>query len=215
MKTKNLKEYSSVGSLYVSKELLKFVNNEVLKGTKIKPKNFWSGFEKSLQILKPKNEKLIDLRESIQKKIDDWHIQNKDNEFNLTAYKKFLYSIDYLKKEGKNFKIQTENVDEEISKTPGPQLVVPISNARYALNAANARWGSLYDALYGTDAIGSEKLDNRYNPVRGGKVINYCRNFLDEIFPLKNASWKKLSELKIFKHKLILKIGKKNYIFER
>ena len=165
MKTKNLKEYTSVGSLYVSKELLKFVNNEVLKGTKIKPKNFWSGFEKSLHILKTKNEKLIDIRESIQKKIDDWHIQNKDNEFNLAAYKKFLYSIDYLKKEGKNFKIQTENVDEEISKTPGPQLVVPISNARYALNAANARWGSLYDALYGTDAIGSEKLDNRYNPV--------------------------------------------------
>ena len=102
-----------------------------------------------------------------------------------------------------SFKIQTENVDEEISKTPGPQLVVPISNARYALNAANARWGSLYDALYGTDAIGSEKLDNRYNPIRGGKVINYCRDFLDEIFPLKNASWKKLSELKILKHKLI------------
>ncbi|MDC3039006.1 malate synthase G [Candidatus Pelagibacter sp.] len=209
MKIKNLKEYTNIGSLHVSKELLKFVNNEVLRGTKIKPKNFWSGFEKSLHILKPKNEKLIDLRVSIQKKIDDWHIKNKDKEFNLTEYKKFLYSINYLRKEGKNFKIQTENVDEEISKTPGPQLVVPISNARYALNAANARWGSLYDALYGTDAIGSEKLDNRYNPVRGGKVINYCRDFLDEIFPLKNASWKKLSELKILKHKLILKIGKK------
>ena len=171
MKIKNLKEYTNVGSLHVSKELLKFVNIEVLRGTKIKPKNFWNGFEKSLHILKPKNEKLIDLRVSIQKKIDDWHIKNKDKEFNLTEYKKFLYSINYLRKEGKNFKIQTENVDEEISKTPGPQLVVPISNARYALNAANARWGSLYDALYGTDAIGSEKLDNRYNPVRGGKVI--------------------------------------------
>ena len=135
MKTKNLKEYTNVGSLYVSKELLKFVNNEVLKGTKIKPKNFWSGFEKSLHILKPKNEKLIDIRESIQKKIDDWHIQNKDNEFNLAAYKKFLYSINYLKKEGKNFKIQTENVDEEISKTPGPQLVVPISNSAASFGA--------------------------------------------------------------------------------
>ena len=120
MKTKNLKEYANVGRLHVSKELLKFVNNEVLKGTKIKPKSFWNGFEKSLHILKPKNEKLIDIRESIQKKIDNWYIQNKDKEFNLVQYKNFLYSINYLKKEGKNFKIQTENVDEEISKTPGP-----------------------------------------------------------------------------------------------
>ena len=88
---------------------------------------------------------------------------------------------------------------------PGPQLVVPISNARYALNAANARWGSLYDALYGTDAIGSVKLDNRYNPVRGGKVIRYCRDFLDEVFPLKNGSWKKVNTLKINRNKLILK----------
>ena len=101
-------------------------------------------------------------------------------------------------------------MDEEIAKIPGPQLVVPISNARYALNAANARWGSLYDALYGTDAIGSVKLDNRYNPVRGGKVIRYCRDFLDEVFPLKNGSWKKINTLKIVKHKLVLKIDNKN-----
>ena len=103
MKTTILTDYTSVGSLYVSKELLKFVNNEVLKGTKIKPKNFWSGFEKSLNVLKPKNEKLIDIRESIQKKINNWHLQNRDKEFNSVEYKKFLYSIDYLKKEGKNF----------------------------------------------------------------------------------------------------------------
>ena len=93
---------------------------------------------------------------------------------------------------------------------PGPQLVVPISNARYALNAANARWGSLYDALYGTDAIGSIKLDNRYNPVRGGKVIRYCRDFLDEVFPIKDGSWKKINTLKIVRNKLILKIDGKN-----
>ena len=197
MKTKNLKEYTNVGSLYVSKELLKFVNNEVLKGTKIKPKNFWSGFEKSLHILKPKNEKLIDIRESIQKKIDGWHIKNKDNEFNLEAYKKFLYSINYLKKEGKNFKIQTENVDEEISKTPGPQLVVPISNARYALNAANARWGSLYDALYGTNIISEEGGASRvgsYNPARGEKVIAFAKEFLDETIPLELGSFKNVTK---------------------
>ena len=105
--------------------------------------------------------------------------------------------------------IETKNVDEEISSIAGPQLVVPISNARYALNAANARWGSLYDAIYGTDAIGSVKLDNRYNPVRGGKVIRYCRDFLDEIFPLKNGSWKKINYLKVINNKLILKIDNK------
>ena len=105
--------------------------------------------------------------------------------------------------------IETKNVDEEISSIAGPQLVVPISNARYALNAANARWGSLYDAIYGTDAIGSVKLDNRYNPVRGGKVIRYCRDFLDEIFPLKNGSWKKINNLKVINNKLILKIDNK------
>ena len=112
MKTKNLKEYANVGRLHVSKELLKFVNNEVLRGTKIKPKNFWSGFEKSLHILKPKNEKLIDMRESIQKKIDDWHIKNKGNEIQLNEYKKFLKEIDYLNDEGPDFKIGTKNVDD-------------------------------------------------------------------------------------------------------
>ena len=143
--------------------------------------------------------------------IDEWHLKNKAKKFNINKYKKFLLDIGYLKKKATKFKIQTKNVDEEIAKIPGPQLVVPISNARYALNAANARWGSLYDALYGTDAIGSEKLDNRYN-VRGGKVIRYCRDFLDEIFPLKNGSWKKVNFLKIIGHKLVLKIDSKNIV---
>ena len=203
-------KYKSVGKLFVSTILYNFVNKELLKKTKIKQAHFWSGLEKSLYNLKEKNEKLIQIRKDLQNLIDEWHIKNKGNKFNLNRYKKFLLEIGYLKKKISNFKIQTKNVDEEIAKIPGPQLVVPISNARYALNAANARWGSLYDALYGTDAIGSEKLDNRYNPIRGGKVISFCREFLDEVFPLKNGSWKKIDTLKIVGHKLVLKIDGRN-----
>tara|TARA_B100001057_G_scaffold274902_1_gene275142 strand:- start:2934 stop:5090 length:2157 start_codon:yes stop_codon:yes gene_type:complete len=199
-------KYKSIGKLFVSTILYNFVNKELLKKTKIKQAHFWSGLEKSLYNLKEKNEKLIQIRKDLQNLIDEWHIKNKGNKFNLNRYKRFLLEIGYLKKKISNFKIQTKNVDEEIAKIPGPQLVVPISNARYALNAANARWGSLYDALYGTDAIGSEKLDNRYNPIRGGKVISFCREFLDEVFPLKNGSWKKIDTLKIVGHKLVLKI---------
>ena len=204
------KNYKLIGRLFVDKILYNFVNNELLRNTKINSKRFWSGLDKSLYILRDKNEKLLQIRKEYQNLIDKWHIKNKAKKFNLSNYKKFLSNIGYLKKNVQNFKIQTKNVDEEIAKIAGPQLVVPISNARYALNAANARWGSLYDALYGTDAIGSEKLDNRYNPVRGGKVIRYCRDFLDEIFPLKNGSWKNLNTLKIQNHRLILKIDKKN-----
>ena len=204
------KNYKLIGRLFVDKILYNFVNNELLRNTKINSKRFWSGLDKSLYILRDKNEKLLQIRKEYQNLIDKWHLKNKAKKFNLSNYKKFLSNIGYLKKNVQNFKIQTKNVDEEIAKIAGPQLVVPISNARYALNAANARWGSLYDALYGTDAIGSEKLDNRYNPVRGGKVIRYCRDFLDEIFPLKNGSWKNLNTLKIQNHRLILKIDKKN-----
>ena len=203
-------EYQPVGKLFVSKVLYNFVNKELLKKTKIKSKQFWYGLDKSLYNLREKNERLLQTRVDLQNSIDEWHLKNKERKFNVKDYKKFLLKIGYLKKKCTNFKIQTKNVDDEISKVPGPQLVVPISNARYALNAANARWGSLYDALYGTDAIGSVKLDNRYNPVRGGKVIRYCRDFLDEVFPLKNGSWKKVNSLKINSNKLILKINDKN-----
>ena len=206
---KNLNQYKPVRNLFVSKVLYNFVNKELLRKTKIKPKQFWHGLDRSLYQLRLKNEKLLQTRSNIQNLINYWHINNKGKKFNFNKYKKFLLEIGYLKKKSNNFKIQTKNVDDEIAKIPGPQLVVPISNARYALNAANARWGSLYDALYGTDAIGSVKLENRYNPVRGGKVIRYCRDFLDEIFPLKNGSWKRINDLKIVRHKLILKINNK------
>ena len=207
-KSKN--EYQSVGKIYVSKVLYNFVNRELLKQTKINPKKFLAGLDKSLYHLKEKNEKLLQTRIYLQDAINKWHSENKEKKIDLNEYKKYLLQIGYLKKKTPNFKIQTKNVDDEIAKIAGPQLVVPVSNARYALNAANARWGSLYDALYGTDAIGSEKLDNRYNPVRGGKVIRYCRNFLDEIFPLKNGTWKKVNTMKIVRNKLVLKIDNKN-----
>ena len=206
---KNKNNYIKNGKIFVDKSLYNFVNKEILKKTKITPKRFWNGLDKAMNILKPKNHKLLQKRKEIQSLINSWHIKNNNKEFNISDYKKFLTKIGYLKESPPNFIIETKDVDEEISSIAGPQLVVPISNARYALNAANARWGSLYDAIYGTDAIGSVKLDNRYNPIRGGKVIRYCRDFLDEIFPLKKGSWKKINYLKIINNKLILKIDNK------
>jgi len=195
-------KYKKINNLTVDGDLADFVQNELLKGTDIDVKNFWSGFEKSINKLVPKNKYLLKKREDIQKKIDDWHNKNKINEFDPLKYKKFLYEIGYILDEKEDFKIETKNVDYEISKIAGPQLVVPVMNARYALNAANARWGSLYDALYGTDFIESNKgLDGHYNPFRGGKVIKYCRELLDKFFPLTENTWKKLELIKINNNK--------------
>ena len=198
-------KYTKINNLSVSNELLNFVNDELLKGTKISPKNFWLKFDKAAHILAPKNKELLKIRENLQKKIDEWHIQNKNNEFNLEKYKKFLEVIGYLKELGPNFKIKTKNVDEEIAKIAGPQLVVPIMNERYALNAANARWMSLYDSLYGTDLIKSEEGGSeRYDPLRGQEVIKYVREFLDRHVPIENTSWKNISGLKIKGENLII-----------
>ena len=195
-------KYKKINNLTVDGDLADFVQNELLKGTDIDVKNFWSGFVKSINKLVPKNKYLLKKREDIQKKIDDWHNKNKINEFDPLKYKKFLYEIGYILDEKEDFKIETKNVDYEISKIAGPQLVVPVMNARYALNAANARWGSLYDALYGTDFIESNKgLDGHYNPFRGGKVIKYCRELLDKFFPLTENTWKKLELIKINNNK--------------
>ena len=200
--------YENIGNLKVSEILADFVNKELLEGTNLKPEKFWEGFDKVIHELAPKNKELINIREDIQNKINDWHKANKGNEINLENYKKFLKDIGYLKEEGPDFKIETKNVDKEITSVAGPQLVVPIMNARYALNAANARWMSLYDSLYGTDVIeeSEDSTSQRYDPERGELVIKYGREFLDKYFPLNDFSWKKITgtaiqdgELKVLK----------------
>ena len=151
-------KYLNINSLKVSENLSKFISEELLKDTNISPEKFWLGFEKAVNELAPINKELINFREELQKKIDEWHIKNKGSEFDLNKYKKFLIKIGYIKEEGSDFLIETINVDDEITKIAGPQLVVPIINARYALNAANARWMSLYDSLYGKTSLNNLKI---------------------------------------------------------
>jgi malate synthase len=186
--------------LTISSVLFEFINKEVIPGTDIDVDEFWKKFNFAVHELAPINKVLIEKRENIQKKIDTWHLSNKDKGLNKEEYIKFLKSINYIVEEKEDFQVTTQNVDEEIAKIAGPQLVVPIDNARYAINAANARWGSLYDSLYGTDVIpatdGANK-NNSYNPVRGSKVVEYAKNFLDKSFPLTNGSWKDISKISV------------------
>ena len=199
------KNYITVNNLKVSDKLLKFVNEELLNDTNITPEKFWKGFDKSVHELAPKNKELLKKREYLQGKIDEWHKKNKSEVFNLDNYKKFLKEIGYLVDEGPDFKIETNNVDDEITKIAGPQLVVPIMNARYTLNAANARWVSLYDSLYGTDVIESEEGGSeRYDPNRGQEVIKYVREFFDKYIPIDGTSWKNIAALKIINKDLII-----------
>ena len=192
-------KYISINNLKVSEILFNFINDELLKDTKIAKEDFWKGFDKAVHELAPINKDLLKKRDIIQKQIDEWHIKNKGNQINLEEYKNFLHEIGYLKKVGVDFKIETKNVDDEISKIAGPQLVVPIMNARYALNAANARWMSLYDSLYGTDVIeqSEDSVSERYDPLRGEMVIKYGREFLDKFFPLENLSWKEITKFTV------------------
>ena len=198
-------EYINHGSLKVSKELDDLINKKVCIGIDLEPENFWVSFEKIIEEFTPRNRALLDKREDLQKKIDNWHLANKGKPIDKAEYKNFLKEIGYLLEEPEDFSIETKNVDPEIASIAGPQLVVPVMNARFALNAANARWGSLYDALYGTDVIseedGAEKA-GAYNPKRGAKVIEFSKKFLDENIPLSQGSYKDITAFQILDGKL-------------
>ena len=188
------------GSLKVSQELDKFLTDELLPGLDINPDAFWGSFERVLDEFGPRNKELLAKRTEIQKTIDNWHISKKGSPHNHDEYVNFLKEIGYLLEEGDDFEITTQNVDEEISLVAGAQLVVPIMNARFSLNATNARWGSLYDALYGTDMISEEEGAEKsgpYNPIRGNKVIEFSKNFLDESVPLSSGKYADVTGFKI------------------
>jgi malate synthase len=195
----------TVGNLRVAQVLHDFINNEALPGTDIDPDSFWAGVDKVVTDLGPQNQDLLARRDDLQAQIDKYHRQHVIEPLDPEGYKQFLTDIGYLLPEPDDFTISTAGVDDEITTTAGPQLVVPILNARFALNAANARWGSLYDALYGTDVIseddGAEKVrpgtDGGYNKVRGDKVIAYARRFLDQATPLASGSWSEATGLEI------------------
>jgi len=199
--------------LKISLVLFDFINNEALPGTNIKSDDFWNKFEKVVHELSPINKNLLKKREIIQKKIDEWHKNNKGQDLDKKKYLTFLKSISYITEEKENFKIETSNVDEEIASLAGPQLVVPVDNARYALNAANARWGSLYDALYGTDVISGSR-GKGYNEERGKKVIKYVKNFLDETVPLSNSSWQNVSKIEIRDEDVVFIVDNKENVLK-
>ena len=177
--------------LQVAAELERFIIDEVLPGTGVEAEAFWAGFDALVHDLAPRNRELLAERDRLQSRLDEWHRTNPGEIKDMSAYRAFLKEIGYLVEAPAKVQATTTNVDAEIARQAGPQLVVPVNNARYALNAANARWGSLYDALYGTDVIseadGAEKGSN-YNPKRGAKVIDYARNVLDMAAPLATGS---------------------------
>ncbi len=205
-----IEKYVKVNNLSVSERLYEFINFDVIPGTDINQKKFWEGFDVSVHFLAPKNRELLDTRRKFQLEIDRWHLNNKGRPIILKEYKSFLEKIGYLKKTGPNFNIQTKNLDDEISNIAGPQLVVPINNARYALNAANARYQSLYDSLYGSNIIQSEEsASERYDPERGLEVIKFTKKFLDKHFQLKNDSWKNVNRIYVENEKLYFEMYNK------
>ncbi|MFD0911417.1 malate synthase G [Ruegeria arenilitoris] len=183
--------------LDVDQVLIDFIEERALPGTGVEPDAFWAGLSRMVSEFGPKNRDLLQKRSDIQGRVDAWHLARKGQPIDKAEYQAFLREIGYLLDEGPDFQIDTANVDPEIAATPGPQLVVPITNARFALNAANARWGSLYDALYGTDAMGDLPQGGGYDAARGARVIAWAKAFLDEAVPLAQGSWADVSGLKV------------------
>ena len=202
--------YISVGKLSVAADLHKFVETELLAGLPIAAADFWAGFDEAVHKLAPKNKALLAHRDALQSQIDAYLIANRDKGIDDDAYHAFLKEIGYIVPEGDDFTIATDKVDPEIATIAGPQLVVPVMNARYALNAANARWGSLYDALYGTDAIDDDNGTERgsaYNPARGQKVIAKARDFLNEVAPLSLGDWHDVTGFSVVDGTVVLSLG--------
>ncbi|PGY54160.1 malate synthase G [Priestia megaterium] len=200
--------YKQVGNLKVAPVLYQFINEEALPGSGLSTENFWSDFEALVTELTPVNKRLLEKRDQLQAQINAWHQENPDGDF--SEYKSFLTRIGYLEDKTEDFLIGTEGVDSEIAYQAGPQLVVPVNNARYAINAANARWGSLYDALYGTDAISEENGASRtssYNPIRGENVIAFAKNFLDEVVPLVQSSHAEVVQYSLENEKLVAQLN--------
>ena len=195
-------------NLKINEKLYNFINKEVLKDIKIDENKFWNGFSDIVDIYYPKNISLLEKRKDLQDKINKWHKENKSKNIEIEEYKNFLKDIDYIVKEGPNFKISTSNIDEEISTICGPQLVVPITNARFAINAVNARWGSLYDALYGTDAIGEAPKGGGYDRERGDKVVKFAKSHLDKFAPLQESNWFDVNNIHIKDNKVVLSNSK-------
>ena len=202
--------YVEIEGLRVAPQLVEFLAKEAAPETGIAPDQFWRDFSAIVHDLAPKNRALLAKRDDLQAQIDAWYKKNRGSNYSQADYQQFLRDIGYLLPEGGEFKVSTSNVDDEIAHIAGPQLVVPVMNARYALNAANARWGSLYDALYGTDAIsdadGAEK-GKGFNPKRGEKVIAWAKNFLDESAPLQSGNWTDVSGFTIKDGKLAIALG--------
>jgi malate synthase len=203
----NMSDNTCVGNLQVSTELFNFINQEAIPGTGVSSDQFWAQVDAMIHELMPQNAALLEKRENIQAQIDEWHLSAANQPFDFAKYKAFLQEIGYLLEEGDDFDITSENVDPEMATTAGPQLVVPVMNARFALNAANARWGSLYDALYGTDVIDNNDgaaAGSEYNPVRGAKTIAYARDFLDQAIPLIEGSHRDATQYSIVDKQLVV-----------
>ena len=197
-------DFVTINKLSVEKTFYDFLEIEVLPTTGIDTALFWEGFSKLIEKFGPVNKKLLEKRNYLQTKINEWHRTQKSKEIDLDKYKKFLYEIGYLVEEKEDFKIQTSGIDPEIGMVSGPQLVVPVTNARYAINAVNARWNSLYDAVYGSDVLGDTPPPGPFSHDRGERVISFSKSHLDLLAPLENGSWSKVSKIAIIANKLAL-----------